>query len=91
MQVIVSSSETGYKNGWMLPKSAPLLAAPKPTPVRPAMPVLPSRWGISPRSRPGGLQSGWGLAVPTENGTPQGARCAVTIMKEERRFLPIPT
>ena len=28
----VSSSEMGYKNGWMLPKSAPLLAAPTPMP-----------------------------------------------------------
>src|SRR5215469_15171456 len=29
------SSEMGYKNGRMLPKSDPLLGAPSPTPVRP--------------------------------------------------------
>jgi hypothetical protein len=32
---VSSSSETGYKNGWILPTSDPLLAAPKPMPVHP--------------------------------------------------------
>jgi hypothetical protein len=35
VQTVSSSSETGYKNGWILPTSDPLLAAPKPMPVRP--------------------------------------------------------